>query len=323
MKKPKVGIAGFGVYFGGTWADAFSRYDGSELTTVCDLDVDKAGQLAGHLGAETVVGDFDEMLGLDLDIIGVFTPGPLHSKHVISALEAGKHVVCAVPTAMSMDECQDLLDAVERTGMKYMLAETAAYDPYVERVKEMNESGEMGDVFFVQRTTFQDLGGPKIGTDYFSAEKTPDGIEPGRKYAWRYGLPPFYYIEHSTGPIITALGQKMTEVTARGWGCNPDNYEEKYGAPWSEPYGNPHSLESGTFLMDNGAVANISIGWIAATGVGGQADTQFWGTRKSYLLSEGGGHTILTGTEVEDLGSPEPKRKLHPSLEEMGTCENP
>jgi len=319
--KLTVGIAGLGPYFGSMWATVFSKYSKTELVAVCDLREDKATQTAKELGAKKALTNYDDLLAMEVDIVGVFTPGPLHARHVIAALEAGKHVLSAVPTAWTLDECRQIIDAVERTGMKYMLAETPCYDPSVAVVKQMYESGEMGEIFFVQNTTFQDLGGPLMGNDYFSQEATPDGIHAGKKYTWRYGMPPFHYIEHSVGPIISVLGQRITEVTAYGCGHDPEDFEDKYGVKWSVPYDNPYTCEAGFFRLAGGALAKISIGWVVAGGQGGGGGSQWWGTKRSYLVEEQRDF-LLTKTETTPVEKPPQTKTLEPSLQSLADCEN-
>jgi len=319
--KLKVGIAGLGTYFGPMWAEVFSKYSKSELWAVCDLRQERSEEVAGYFGAKEALTDYDDLLASEVDIIGVFTPGPLHARHVIAALDAGKHVLSAVPTAWSLDECQDLIDAVERTGLKYMLAETACYEPWVTAVGRMHAAGEMGQVFYVEQTTFQDLSGPLMGNDYFSQADTPDGVYSKTKYTWRYGLPPFYYIEHSIGPILTALGGRLTEVTARG--CELDQAEliAKYGAPFSGPHGNPFTCETGLFRFEGGAVANLTIGWVAAFGKEFVPATLICGTNKSYMIGAEK-DKVLTRSETQLVDKPAQGRRLDASLADYAACEN-
>jgi len=319
--KLKVGIAGLGTYFGGMWAEVFSKFAKTELAAVCDLRPGRAEEVAGWFGAKQALTRFDDLLAGDVDIVGVFTPGPLHAAQAIAALEAGRHVLSAVPTAWTLDECQDLIDAVERTGRKYMLAETPTYDPWVTAVRRRIESGEMGNVFLVESSTFQDLRGPVIGTDYFSQEGAPDGLHAGKKHAWRYGMPPFYYMEHSSGPITTALGRRMTDVTAYGSEADDADLAAKYGVAWSEPHGNPFICETGLFRMDGGAVAKITIGFVVAAGEGAPSGPRCWGTNASYLV--GKEHDLLlTRTETQRLDKPTQPRPLDPSLQEYADWEN-
>ncbi len=317
----KVGIAGLGPYFGAMWAEVFANYAKSELSAVCDLRKARAEEVAGYFGAKEALASYDDLLAGDVDIVGVFTPGPLHAKHVIAALAAGKHVLSAVPTAWTLDECQDIIDAVERTGRKYMLAETPCYDPWVTKVQQMCAAGEMGEVFYVEQTTFQDLSGPLMGNDYFSQADTPDSLNVDTQHTWRYGMPPFYYMEHSAGPILTALDQRMTEVTACGSECDNAEFIAKYGVAFSEPHGNPFICETGLFRLEGGAVVKITIGFVAAAGQGAPGGTQLWGTKASYLLGADR-DTLLTKAETIPVDKPSQSRRLDPSLQAFADSEN-
>ena len=317
----KVGVAGLGTYFGGMWASVFNQYAKSDLVAVCDLRPGRAEEVAGWFENAQPLTSYDDLLASDADAIGVFTPGPLHTEHVIAALEAGKHVLCAVPTAWNLDECQNIIDTVERTGRKYMLAETPCYDPWVHTVRQMHAAGEMGEVFYVERTTFQDLSGPNMGTDYFSQTDTPDVIYGKTQYTWRFGIPPFFYMEHSAGPILMALDDRMTEVTARGMEQNNAEFIERYGAPFSEPHGNPFICESGLFRLAGGGVANITIGFVAAFGQEFEPPTRLIGTKASYLI-EPEADKILTKADTQVVDKPKQHRPIDPSIADCADMEN-
>ncbi|MHC4563342.1 MAG: Gfo/Idh/MocA family protein [Planctomycetota bacterium] len=317
----KIGIAGLGTYFGGMWAAVFNQYAKSDLVAVCDLRPGRAEEVAGWFEGTAPLTSYDDLLASDADAIGVFTPGPLHAEHVIAALQAGKHVLSAVPTAWSLDECQDIIDAVERTGRKYMLAETPSYDPWVSKVRQMHAAGEMGEVFYVERTTFQDLSGPLMGNDYFSQADTPDVIYGQTKYTWRYGIPPFYYMEHSAGPILMALDDRMTEVTATGMKQDESEFIAKYGAPYSEPHGNPFICESGLFRLASGGVANITIGFAAAFGKEFEPPTRLVGTKASYVI-EAENDKLLTKSDTQVIEKPAQHRPLDPSVADCAEMEN-
>jgi len=316
----KVGIAGLGTYFGGMWASVFNQYAKSDLMAVCDVRPGRAEEVAGWYENTQPVTRYDDLLATDADAIGVFTPGPLHAQHVIAALAAGKHVLSAVPTAWNLDECQLLIDAVERSSRKYMLAETPTYDPWVSKVRQMHAAGEMGEVFYVERTTFQDLSGPRMGNDYFSQADTPDVIYGQTKYTWRYGIPPFYYMEHSAGPVLTALDDRMTEVTALGMKQDNAEFVAKYGAPYDEPHGNPFICESGLFRLAGGSVANITIGFVAAVGQEGEA-TRLVGSKASYVLGAEEDR-LLTKSESQVVPKPAQPRSLDPSIADCAEMEN-
>jgi len=317
----KVGIAGFGTYFGSMWAIVFDACSRTEVSAVCDLRVAQAQAIADRLGHGEVLGHYNDLLASDVDAIGVFTPGPLHCEHVVAALEAGKHVLSAVPTAWSLDECQQLIDAVERTGKKYMLAETPTFDPYVAVLRDRVASGEMGEVFLVESGMFQDLSGPLIGTDYFSQAATPDGLNVTAGHSWRYGIPPLYYIEHSIGPVLTVLDDRLVEVTAQGSGRGDADFAAIYGTSWESVYGNPYTCETALFRTARGTTIKITVAFVVATGVDEDAPIHYWGDKQSCVIG-GSGARLLTRDSVIPLEIPDPVASLEPSLRDLGPCEN-
>ena len=66
---------------------------------------------------DTVTTDFNELVDRDdIDIVGIYTPGPLHCEHIVAALEAGKHVMVTKSMVYTMEEVERVVDAVDRTG---------------------------------------------------------------------------------------------------------------------------------------------------------------------------------------------------------------
>ena len=77
----------------------------------------------------------------------------------IAALKAGKHVICTVPMATSIDECKQICQLVKETGLKYMMAETVVYSREFLYIKQLYESGELGKIQFLQASHPQDMEG--------------------------------------------------------------------------------------------------------------------------------------------------------------------
>ena len=71
-----------------------------------------------------------------VDAVFIATGAPDHARHVIASLKAGKHVLCAVPAAMTIDECHEILETVKKTGLKYMMAETSVWRQRMISVKQ-------------------------------------------------------------------------------------------------------------------------------------------------------------------------------------------
>src|SRR5436190_6163480 len=98
---------------------AMQRSEWCEVTALASRDLGKAQRFALELGIPKVYGSYDELLA-DADIEAVYNPLPnhLHVPWSIKAAEAGKHVLCENPIALSVTEAKQLRDARDRTGVK-------------------------------------------------------------------------------------------------------------------------------------------------------------------------------------------------------------
>jgi len=99
--------------------DALNNVPEIEISALCDIVPHKMGQRAQLIKTgdkPKFVNSLVELLKMnELDVIGVITPNDTHRDIVIAALEAGKHVWCEKPLAMTVAECNDIIGAVERT----------------------------------------------------------------------------------------------------------------------------------------------------------------------------------------------------------------
>ena len=77
----------------------------------------------------------------------------------MDALKAGKHVMCTVPMATTIEECEKIVSLVQETGLKYMMAETVVYSREFLFIKEMYEKGELGKIQYMKASHPQDMEG--------------------------------------------------------------------------------------------------------------------------------------------------------------------
>ncbi|AXI56835.1 gfo/Idh/MocA family oxidoreductase [Sulfitobacter sp. JL08] len=126
------------------------------LTSVCDVDPEKAAQAATADGA-TVFTDYDDMLTAmqdKTDLIAVCTPNGLHAEHVIKAFKAGYHVLCEKPMALSVHDCGEMIKAGEAANRRLFVVKQNRYNPPVEHLKSLIESGKLGRIYSVHLNCF-------------------------------------------------------------------------------------------------------------------------------------------------------------------------
>jgi len=260
----KIGIVGgrFGAQF------FWHEHPNCEVTAVCDIRQDRLDILKKTYNCDVGYKNYKDMVAdKNVDAIGVFTPAPLHVYMGIEAMNAGKHVISAVPACMDEEEGVELLEAVKRTGMLYMMAETSYYRREIISCRNWAEEKKFGEIIFSEA---------EYHHDGLIAIMYDDNGLPN----WRHGFPPMHYPTHCTGMIVPVTGERLVEVVATGWG---DDHEVLQ----TNLYNNPFWSETAMFKTSGGHSARVAVYWKVAAG--GTERSQFWGTEMSYAMPRPGG----------------------------------
>ena len=118
----------------------------ADVTWLCDVDE----RLHADFPGARVTADFDDVLADDaVDAVVIATPVPTHFELARRALEAGKHVFVEKPPAMRGAEMEELAELAEERGRVLMPGHLLLYHPAVRKLKEIVDSGELGDVLYV------------------------------------------------------------------------------------------------------------------------------------------------------------------------------
>jgi UDP-N-acetylglucosamine 3-dehydrogenase len=146
---------GFGVIsasnMGIAHMQTIKTYNNAELLAICDLDIERLNKAAKEFKGVATYTDYKEMLHRDdIDAVIVATPDQVHAEHTINSLEAGKHVLCEKPMALTLEDCKAMVDSAEKTGKKLMIGQICRYAPGFMITKELIEKGEIGELFFVE-----------------------------------------------------------------------------------------------------------------------------------------------------------------------------
>ena len=126
---------------------AMQQGEWSRVTAIASRDLAKAQEAANALGIAKAYGSYEELLA-DPEIEAVYNPLPnhLHVPWSIKAAEAGKHVLCEKPIALTLEEAKHLLAARDRTGVKIQEAFMVRTHPQWVGVLEMIRAGRIGEV---------------------------------------------------------------------------------------------------------------------------------------------------------------------------------
>ena len=140
----KVGVAGLG--FGSTeFIPTLERMPQIELVAAADLRPHALRAFESRYGGHGYSSVEELCADPAVEAVWISTPNQFHAENAITAAEAGKHILLRKPMGVSMDECQRVLDAVERSGVKLLAGgQTQGTSPHTHAVRKVIASGELG-----------------------------------------------------------------------------------------------------------------------------------------------------------------------------------
>ena len=149
MSTVRVAVVGLG-YWGPNLVRNFNELACAEVVAVCDRDVERLELIERRYPAVQAHTSFEDVLADEtIDVVALATPVSTHFPLGRAALEAGKHVFVEKPLAASTSECLELIQLAESRGLVLMPGHTFLYSPPVVAVRDLIESGELGELYFV------------------------------------------------------------------------------------------------------------------------------------------------------------------------------
>jgi len=144
-----VGLVGLG-YWGPNLARNFAALPQSELAWICDGSEEQLAQAAPRFPGARTSTSVDELLAdPDLDAVVVATPVPTHAELAQRVLGAGKHCFVEKPLAQSVADAEAVLEAARGSGRVLMVGHLLEYHPGLERLKQLVDEGELGDIHYI------------------------------------------------------------------------------------------------------------------------------------------------------------------------------
>src|SRR6478736_1340288 len=157
MSEKKINVAIIGLGFGAEFIPIYKKHPNANLIAICQRNKAKLDEIGNAFGIEKRYTSYDELLkDSSIDAVHINTPIPDHAIQSIKALKAGKHVACTVPMATTVDECRQIVELVQETGLTYMMMETVVYSREFLFVKELYDKGELGKLQFLRASHQQE-----------------------------------------------------------------------------------------------------------------------------------------------------------------------
>jgi len=145
----RVAVVGAG-YWGPNLIRNFAACPDTQLVAVCDRDQERLANVLGGYPGVKAVPEFDDLLAReDIHAVAIATPVETHAPMGLAALRAGKHVLVEKPLAASVYDAELLVDAAKQAGRVLMVDHTFIYSGPVQKIKQIIDSGEIGDLYFI------------------------------------------------------------------------------------------------------------------------------------------------------------------------------
>lgn len=299
-EKIKVAIIGCGNIATSSHIPAYMRNNEVEIKYFCDIIPEKAQAAVEKNGCGKAVVDYHDFLNdPDLDAVSVCTHNDMHSVIAIDFLKAGKNVLCEKPAARILSEALEMQKVAHETGKTLNIGVCNRFASNVNRIKDIIDSGELGEVYHVYASFRAHRSIPGIGGDFTRKAVSGGGslIDWGVHY-----LDLVLYCCGEPKPV-TASGEAFCKL-----GKNIKDYA--YTSMWAEGtkendgvYDVDDSVvgivrtENGPVISFNGAWAqNIGVSETYIDFIGDKAGIrlQYCGDFKIYGVKDG----MLTETET-------------------------
>ena len=151
MQPVKVGIIGAG-YWGPNLIRNFHELPEVNLEMVCDLRQERLDHINMRYPEVYTTRNFQELIDSNLDAIVIATPVSTHYRFAIESLQAGKNVLVEKPLTNNSEDAYRLIVKAQEMGKILMAGHTFLYNPAVIALKEIIQSGEIGDIYYINGT---------------------------------------------------------------------------------------------------------------------------------------------------------------------------
>ncbi len=273
VNQEPVNVAMVGLGFGAEFLPIYQAHPNANVAAICRRNEVELNKVGDALGIEKRYTEFEDVLAdPSVDFVHINSPIDDHAWMSMEALKAGKHVMCTVPMATTIEECDQICNLVAETGLKYMMAETVVYSREYLYIKDLYDRGELGKIQYMKASHPQDMDGwPSY---------------------WEEMIP-MHYATHVVSPILGLIDGKAEYVSCFGSGTVRDDIREKSGSPFA--------VESCHIKIADSDVSAQIWRFLYDTARQYRESFDVYGTKKSFewTLVEGDEHVLHTAKKAE------------------------
>jgi predicted dehydrogenase len=298
----KVNVAMVGLGFGAEFIPIYQRHPNANVVAICRRNEKDLNEVGDRFGIAKRYQEFDKVLeDPEVDFVHINSPIPDHAWMSMRALQAGKHVMCTVPMATTIEDCDKICQLVADTGKKYMMAETVVYSREFLFIKDLYQRGELGKIQYMSASHPQDMDG---WPEYWER------------------MIPMHYATHVVSPVLGLVNGRAEYVSCFGSGAIRDDLAQKSG--------NRFAVETCHIKIKDSDISAHIWRFLFDTARQYRESFDVYGTKKSFewSLVEGKKHILHTAklpeheiaseVEVPDFAHllPEPIRQFTQSIQD-------
>lgn len=215
--------------------DTYSHHAGIEFVAFCDIAKGVAEEVTARYnrvydGCARAFPSYETLIresSFELLIIGL--DPDIQVDYAVDAMNRGIHVMTEVPAAYTIEQCHRLVDTVEKTGVKYQLAEQVRYWQFVKQWKNMAKRDEFGKIIYAEGhyQHYEPVWDSYIDVNTNHVIKSIDPSllsDPNVKLSWRGRSfrNPILYLPHTLSPLLSITGGRISKVAC--FGTRPSGY---------------------------------------------------------------------------------------------------
>lgn len=227
----RFGVIGLG-RAGSGMISAMAKHPDIHVSAAADLHAQHRERFQEDFGGLA----FDSVEGIcaspEVDVVYIATPHQFHADHVEIAAAHGKHVIVEKPMALTLEECDRMINAAERAGVTMIVGHTASFNPGVQRMRRMIAEGEVGPLAMIGATAY---------TDFLYRPRRPEELVTELGGGIMYNQVP-----HQVDASRYLAGGMARSVRAATWSLDPERPTE--------------GCYTAFLTFENGAVATLTYG---------------------------------------------------------------
>ncbi len=250
-KKLRIGIIGCG-FISTVHLEGYAKSSGAKVVAFCDIIEERAQKAYEKYGGEgtKVYTDYHAMLKQEqLDAVSVCTENNMHAVITIDALNAGCHVFCEKPLAISGKEADAMVAAAKKAGKKLTVGYQMRFSEDEQLLRSEVVKGTLGKVYYAEATTLRRRGVPTWGV-FLNKEKQGGGplIDTGTHI-----VDSTLWLMNDYSPVVSAVANTYDKLIGRGGFNN--------GGHWDIDAFEVEDSAFGTVVLESGAMIVVKATW--------------------------------------------------------------